>query len=50
MFDFVLPESWLAFVVALIATQVLGFLWYRNMLFARPCLKPVGMTVKQLRA
>ena len=50
MFDFVLPESWLAFVVALIATQVLGFLWYSNMLFARPWMKAVGKTEKQLRA
>ena len=50
MFDFVLPESWLAFVVALIATQVLGFLWYSNALFAKPWMKAVGKTEKQVRA
>ncbi len=40
--------NWLAFVVALIVTQVLGFLWYGNMLFAKPWIKEMGKTAKQL--
>jgi len=50
MFNFALPDSWLAFVVALIVTQVLGFLWYSNVLFAKPWMKAVGKTEKQIRA
>lgn len=50
MFDFALPDSWLAFVVALVATQVLGFLWYSNLLFAKPWRKAIGKNEKQLRA
>lgn len=50
MFDFALPDSWLAFVVALVATQVLGFLWYSNILLAKPWMKAIGKTEKQLRA
>jgi hypothetical protein len=50
MFDFALPTSWLAFIVALVVTQVLGFLWYGNMLFAKPWMKAIGKTEKQLQA
>jgi hypothetical protein len=50
MFDFALPTSWLAFVVALVVTQVLGFLWYSNVLFAKPWMKAIGKTEKQIRA
>lgn len=50
MFDFVLPDNWLAFVVALVATQVLGFLWYSNVLFAKSWMKAIGKTEKQLQA
>lgn len=50
MFDFALPDSWLAFVIALIVTQVLGFLWYSNILFAKPWMKAIGKTEKKLRA
>lgn len=48
MFDFALPTSWLAFVVALVVTQVLGFLWYSNVLFAKAWMKAIGKTAKQL--
>jgi hypothetical protein len=40
--------NWLAFGVALVVTQVLGFLWYGNMLFAKPWIKAMGKTAKQL--
>jgi hypothetical protein len=50
MFDIALPSSWLAFVVALVLTQVLGFLWYSNLLFAKPWMKAIGKTEKQIRA
>lgn len=40
--------NWLAFVVALVVTQVLGFLWYGNVLFAKPWMKAIGKTAKQL--
>jgi hypothetical protein len=49
MFDFALPASWLAFVVALVATQVLGFLWYSDFLFAKAWTKAIGKTAKQLQ-
>jgi hypothetical protein len=50
MLDFMLPTNWLAFLVALVATQVLGFLWYGNLLFAKPWMKAMGKTEKQLQA
>ena len=50
MFDIALPSKWLAFVVALVLTQVLGFLWYSNFLFAKPWMKAIGKTEKQIRA
>ena len=50
MFGFALPENWLTFIVALVATQVLGFLWYSNVLFAKAWMKAIGKTEKQLRA
>jgi hypothetical protein len=50
MFDIQLPSSWLAFVVALVVTQVLGFLWYSNILFAKPWMKAIGKTEKQIQA
>jgi hypothetical protein len=50
LFDFALPENWVAFLVALVATQVLGFLWYSNILFAKPWMKAIGKTEKQLQA
>lgn len=40
--------NWLAFAVALVVTQVLGFLWYSNILFAKPWIKAIGKTAKQL--
>jgi hypothetical protein len=49
MFDIQLPSSWLAFVVALVVTQVLWFLWYSNFLFAKPWMKAIGKTEKQIR-
>lgn len=49
MFDIQLPSSWLAFVVALVMTQVLGFLWYSNFLFAKPWMNAIGKTEKQIR-
>jgi hypothetical protein len=48
MFDFMLPTNWLAFVLALAATQVLGILWYGNALFGKPWMKATGKTAKQL--
>ncbi len=50
MFDIALPSSWLAFVVALVVTQVLGFLWYSNILFAKLWMKAIGKTEKQIRS
>lgn len=50
MFDFMLPTNWLAFVIALVATQVLGFLWYSDMLFSKAWIKAMGKTAKQLAA
>ncbi len=50
MFDIAVPSSWLAFVVALVVTQVLGFLWYGNFMFAKPWMKAMGKTEKQIRA
>lgn len=50
MFDLALPTNWVAFVVALVISQVLGFLWYSNMLFAKPWMKAIGKTEKQLQA
>jgi hypothetical protein len=50
MFDIALPSSWLAFVIALVVTQVLGFLWYSNVLFAKPWMKAIGKTEKQIQA
>jgi len=50
MFNIALPSSWLAFVVALVISQVLGFLWYSNFLFAKPWMKAVGKTEKQIRS
>lgn len=50
MFDFILPTNWLAFVLALVVTQALGFLWYSNLLFAKPWMKALGKTEKQIRA
>ena len=42
--------NWLAFIVALIVTQVLGFLWYSMALFGKPWMKAIGKTQKQLQA
>lgn len=50
LFDFALPQNWLAFLVALVATQVLGFLWYSNILFSKPWMKAIGKTEKQMQA
>jgi hypothetical protein len=50
MFNIALPSSWLAFVIALVVTQVLGFLWYSNVLFAKPWMKAIGKTEKQIQA
>ncbi len=50
MFQVLLPDSWLAFVVALVVSQILGFIWYGNFMFAKPWTKAIGKTAKQLRA
>jgi hypothetical protein len=42
--------NWLAFFVALVVTQALGFLWYGNAMFAKPWMKGIGKTAKQLQA
>jgi hypothetical protein len=42
--------NWLAFFVALVVTQALGFLWYGNAMFAKPWMKGIGKTTKQLQA
>lgn len=49
MFDFALPTNWLAFIVALVVTQVLGFLWYSDFLFAKAWTKAIGKTAKQIQ-
>jgi uncharacterized protein DUF1761 len=42
--------NWLAFFIALVVTQVLGFLWYSNVLFAKPWIKAMKKTAKQIQA
>lgn len=42
--------NWLAVVVAVVVSQVLGFLWYGMSLFGKPWMKAVGKTEKQLKA
>jgi hypothetical protein len=42
--------NWLAFIVALVITQVLGFLWYSTTMFGKTWMKAIGKTEKQLRA
>lgn len=42
--------NWIAVVVAVVVAQVLGFLWYGNVLFAKPWMKLIGKTAKQLQA
>lgn len=42
--------NWIAFLVALVVTQALGFLWYGNAMFAKPWMKAIGKTAKQLQA
>jgi hypothetical protein len=42
--------NWIAVVVAVVVAQVLGFLWYGNVLFAKPWMKALGKTAKQLQA
>ncbi len=49
MFDFGLPGSCLAFVIALVVSQALGFLWYSKLLFAKPWMKAIGKTAKQIQ-
>jgi type III secretory pathway component EscU len=42
--------NWVAFIVALVAAQVLGFLWYSTTMFGKAWMKAIGKTEKQLRA
>jgi hypothetical protein len=42
--------NWLAVVVAVVVSQVLGFLWYGMSVFGKPWMKAVGKTEKQLKA
>jgi hypothetical protein len=42
--------NWIAVVVAVVVAQVLGFIWYGDMLFAKPWLKAIGKTAKQMQA
>lgn len=42
--------NWIAVLVAVVVAQGLGFLWYGDVLFAKPWMKAIGKTAKQMQA
>lgn len=49
MFQVELP-SWLSFVVALVASQLLGFLWYGKALFGKAWMEATGKSQEEVEA
>ena len=41
--------NWIAIILCVVASMIIGFLWYSNMLFAKPWVKLIGKKMDDMK-